>query len=161
MYTGKRVIKDVWMHFAGFLGLVFFCLFFFCFFLLFYATWPCMLSVQCIISQTALHRATAVLSSAGQHRDIGPMSSCQWVGQRLQVRRTLIGQLWLKVLTWALSGSGSPAVRSLQSSKLTWNYKPPPPFTSSWTRQKIYRFIYTYTYACVCMYMCIYAYINN
>lgn len=96
MYTGKCVIEDVWMHFAGFLGLgwffVLFCVFFF-FFLLFYATWPCMLSVQCIISQTALNRATAVLSSAGQHGDIGPMNSCQWVVQRLQVRRTLIGQL--------------------------------------------------------------------
>lgn len=105
-----------WLFGFGVVFCVFFFFFFIYFFLLFYATWPCMLSVQCIISQTALNRATAVLSSAGQHGDIGPMNSCQWVVQRLQVRRTLIGQLWLKVLTWVLSASGFLAVCSLQSS---------------------------------------------
>lgn len=73
----------------------------FCFvFLLFYAIWPCMLSVQCIISQTASTGLLQFWVSAGRHRGTGPNELAHaegrhWVRQRLQVRKTAIGQLWL------------------------------------------------------------------
>lgn len=47
-------------------------LFCFVFFLLFYALWPCMLSVQCIISQTASTGLLQFGVSAGRHRGTGP-----------------------------------------------------------------------------------------
>lgn len=46
MYTGKCVIEDVWMHFAGFLGLGWCFVFSFYFFLFFFFTFLCYLAVH-------------------------------------------------------------------------------------------------------------------
>lgn len=148
-------------QFSGFLVVVF------CFvFLLFYAIWPCMLSVQCIISQTALTGLLQFWVSAGRHRGTGPMSLRQQVGQNLQVRKTAIGQLWPPLTDgyYELNavGSGRPACCSMQSLKLGHHGTTTPNPHFFMDSKKIYRFIYIYihiyVYICVCVYVYIYIY---
>lgn len=129
----------------------FFCLFVLSFFTFFNAIWPCMLNVQCIISQTALTGLLQFcfclfcywvffffsfffwdLPAKQDALDLWARVSVQ--DKRLRVRRTAVGQLWPPLVHkgWKPSGSGRPACRPVQSSKPTsWNYKVP--LTSSWT----------------------------
>lgn len=128
----------------------------FLFFYFFYAIWPCMLSVQCIISQTAIDRATAVLSlcwPSPRHwtYELGYREQHQWVGQRLWLfRKTAIGQLWPHK-GWILCqvGTSGLPLSAVVWTRTSWNHKPPFHLLMDMARKYIDLYTYIYIYMCV------------
>lgn len=133
-------------------------------FLLFYAIWPCMLSVQCIISQTAIDRATAVLRLCWLTQrhwtyELAYREQHLWVGQRLRVRKTAIGQLWpltdsRRLVYYDLNAVrlGRPACRSVQSSQLG-HHGITSPLHLLMDMARKYIDLYTYIYIYMCVYV--------
>lgn len=151
------MIEDVWMHFAGFLGLVFFCCF-----LLFFFTFLCYLAVH--VKCTVYHFSDCITQGYCSAELCWPTQR-HWTYELVSVGRTkaagqkdfdwsaLTESFDLSTVWFGISSSSLIAVVKTDMELQT------PPFTSSWTRQKIYRFIYTYTYACVCVCICVYMHI--